>query len=309
MTERVNGISFVIPAKNEEKHIADTIYAIKQHAVVTDYEIIVIDNDSTDTTADIAANLGAKVIHKTGGTIGAARNAGVAQAQFPVIVFIDADVSLTSSWQQEIQSTLSLIDENYKLVTGSHCIPPPHGNWLERNWFQNFSQKAATVHLGTGHLIMSRELFRQINGFNENLRTGEDYDICQRARAVGADIVNNERLQVIHRDYPQNVGEFIGREIWHGIGDFQSVKLFLGSKVAITAVIFAGLHILGFTGLVLGWPLVFALSIGCSIFLCLLSSIYKFKQAGVKVMLINSVIFYLYYWGRFLSIKAILKNR
>lgn len=308
MIECKNGISFVIPAKNEEKHIADTIYAIKQHAAVADYEIIVIDNNSIDATASIARDLGATVIHKVGGTIGAARNAGVALAKFSVIVFIDADVSLTVNWEKEILHALSMINDNSKLVTGSHCIPPVDGNWLERNWFQNFSQKAATVHLGTGHLIMSQQLFQEINGFDENLRTGEDYDICQRARAVGANIVNNEKLQVIHRDYPQNVSEFIKREIWHGVGDFQSVRLFLRSKVAVTAVIFVALHVLAFIGIILGGVPISMLAVFGVFSLCLLSSIYKFKQAGIKVTFINSVIFYFYYWGRFLSAKAIFKN-
>jgi glycosyltransferase involved in cell wall biosynthesis len=303
MIERTNGISFVIPAKNEEQHIADTINAIKKNANAGSYEIIVIDNDSADQTADISRSLGAHVVHKVGGTIGSARNAGVALARYDVIVFIDADVSLTGNWKQEIPNILDVIRQNYRHVTGSHCVPPPDGCWIEKNWFQNFSQKAKTVHLGTGHLIMSHQLFCDINGFDENLRTGEDYDICQRARLAGAEIVNNENLLVVHRDYPKNLSQFIKREIWHGSGDYQTINRALTSKVAISAILMVALHLMALIAFVLRCPIIAIVLISCALGLCLMSSIYKFSQAGLRVVLINSVIFYFYYWGRFFSVK------
>jgi glycosyltransferase involved in cell wall biosynthesis len=309
MTGYLPGISFVIPAKNEEKHIADTLTAVKKNMIAASYEVIVIDNDSADQTAHIARSFGAQVIHKVGGTIGSARNAGVRLAKYDLIVFIDADVSITADWQQEIPKVLEMIRHNHRHVTGSHCVPPPDGCWIEKNWFRNFSQKAKTVHLGTGHLIMSHQLFDEINGFDENLRTGEDYDICQRARSAGAEIVNNENLLVIHRDYPKNLSQFIKREIWHGSGDFQTLNRMLTSKVAISAILMVVLHLLALIMLIACCPLLAIVFILCAIGLCLMSSIYKFNQAGLRVILINTIIFYFYYWGRFLSIQYLWKKK
>lgn len=309
IAEKLRGVSFVIPAKNEETHIVDTFDAIKQNIKNESYEIIVIDNDSTDSTARLALENGGQVIHKAGGTIGSARNAGVALSKYDLIVFVDADVSLTSQWANNIDETFNTIRLNYKYMTGSHCVPPPDGNWIERYWFQNFSQKAKTVHLGTGHLIMSHQLFDEIKGFDENLRTGEDYDICQRAKNVGAEIINNEKLLVIHRDYPESIGKFIKREMWHGAGDCQSFQRFITSKVAVIATAIVFLHVFALTGLCINNPVVLAGGILGIVALCLISAFYKFHAAGFRIVLVNSLIFYFYYWGRFLSLKYVWKKK
>lgn len=303
------GVSFVIPAKNEEAHIVDTFNAIKQNVKDEPYEIIVIDNDSTDSTAHLALENGGNVIHKVGGTIGSARNAGVLLAKFDIIVFVDADVSLTSEWSSGISAALSSIRNNYKYITGSHCVPPPDGSWIERYWFRNFSQKAKTVHLGTGHLIVSHQLFDEINGFDESLSTGEDYDICQRAKSAGAEIVNDESLLVIHRDYPKTIRKFIAREIWHGAGDCQSFRRFITSKVAVIASMLAVLHAVAIVSLIAHNPIVLTVTVLGIIALCCISAIYKFHAAGARIVVVNSVIFYFYYLGRFLSLQYLWKKK
>ena len=300
--ERIEGVSFVIPAKNEESHIIDTLQAINRNMNCINFETIVIDNDSTDKTAQLAQNNGALVIHKSGGTIGSARNMGVNTAKYDIIIFIDADVSLTTQWSENISNVLDRIRSNYKYMTGSHCSPPPDGNWIERYWFQNFSQKANTVHLGTGHLIISSRLFEEINGFDETLRTGEDYDICQRAKHAGAELVNNEKLFVIHRDYPKNIVKFIIREMWHGAGDCQNLRRFLSSKVALIATLVMIFHLIATVGIFTEHTHILIGSVFGIISLCIISSAYKFHAAGIKVVLVNSTIFYFYYLGRFLSI-------
>lgn len=309
MIKNIRGISFVIPAKNEEEHIVDTFNAIKQNIKDELFEIIVIDNDSIDSTARLAVENGGHVIHKTGGTIGSSRNAGVALAKYDVIVFVDADVSLTPEWSQGIADALEKVRNNYQYMTGSHCIPPRDGSWIERYWFQNFSQKAKTVHLGTGHLIMSHQLFNEIGGFDESLRTGEDYDICQRAKNVGAEIVNDESLVVIHRDYPKTIIKFIKREMWHGAGDCQSFQRFIASKVAVIAALLAILQLIAIVAFFSGACVILTASLISVVVLCWISASYKFHQAGMKVVLINSIIFYFYYLGRFLSLRYVWKKK
>ena len=86
-------VSFVIPAHNEAKYIEKTIKAIL--AAVEELEliaeVIVVNDASTDETAEIAASNGAKVVNVELRNIGAVRNAGVRAAVFPWIVFVDAD--------------------------------------------------------------------------------------------------------------------------------------------------------------------------------------------------------------------------
>lgn len=296
------GVSFVIPARNEEQEISITIESIQKHAIGFEYEIIVVNHNSTDATASIASSMGAKVLDKYDGTIGSARNYGASKSVFDVIVFVDADVSLTLGWENEIKCSLKKLRANYLYMTGSHCVPPQDGSFLERYWFSSFSQDVVTTHLGTGHMIMSRRLFDDVGGFNEELRTGEDYDICQRAKSIGAILENNSRLLALHRDYPQNLVDFFKRERWHGKGDTQSVKAFLSSKVAVSALVHVAFHIAFLIALFFAASfLVKLFSFMCLFLVPLLAAKYKFKGIKLNVLFLNVMIFYVYFWARFLS--------
>ena len=86
-------LSFVIPAYNEEKYLGATLTAIHDamKEVGERYEIIVADDASTDRTATVAANLGAKVVRVEKRQIAGTRNAGAAAARGATLVFVDAD--------------------------------------------------------------------------------------------------------------------------------------------------------------------------------------------------------------------------
>jgi glycosyltransferase involved in cell wall biosynthesis len=297
------GISFVIPAKNEEESIKITLETIDKYANNFVHEVIVINHNSTDLTKPVAESMGAKVFDKVGGTIGSARNLGVSQSKYETIVFLDADISLTQNWQEEMGSVLKKISENPMFVTGSHCVPVADGSWIERYWFSSFSQDKETTHLGTGHLIISRALFDSVNGFDESLSTGEDYDLCQRIKVAGGILENNPKLVVVHRDYPKNIYDFFRRERWHGRGDAQSFRRFCSSKVSIASLIHFILHLVFILIIALKFNIFVILvsAIGL-LFIPVLASFYKFKNLKLPVMVVNIFIFYIYFWARFFSI-------
>src|SRR5204863_10060387 len=86
-------ISFIVTAYNEELELSSTVAAI--HAAVSDagqaYEIMVVDDASTDTTAKVATAAGARVISINRRQIAAARNAGARAARGAYLFFVDAD--------------------------------------------------------------------------------------------------------------------------------------------------------------------------------------------------------------------------
>lgn len=94
-------ISVVIPAFNEEKHIKMCLDSIAAQTVAP-YEVIVVDNNSSDSTAKIAKECGAKVVNEENQGIVFARNRGFNVAHGDVIARCDADTVLPKQWVEEI---------------------------------------------------------------------------------------------------------------------------------------------------------------------------------------------------------------
>lgn len=296
-------ISFIIPAFNESLHIGNTLRAINAACEkLTVCDVVVIDNESTDATREIAQNLGATVYTVADGPVSRLRNIGVANSSGEILIFIDADVSVTRLWSENIVTALEGLELNPNFVTGSHCASPDGSeNIFERYWFSSFEHSASS-HLGTGHLIMTRKLFDSVGGFSEFLETGEDYDICMKVKAVGGVVVENSALKVIHNDFPKTVRAFVAREAWHGSGDLSSLNHMLRSKVVGVTAIFLGLHFL-----IVGS--IFFTKFAASLFFCfallillLAVSVKKFRGFGKKVIFINAYIYYWYFVGRSLAL-------
>ena len=100
--------SVIIPALNEEKTIERTIQCLKTQNFNKDqFEIIVVDNASTDKTSEVAQHAGAiTVLEKTKGT-NIARNRGIKEGKGDILVFLDADCEPHESWLTIIDSLIS----------------------------------------------------------------------------------------------------------------------------------------------------------------------------------------------------------
>ncbi len=295
-------VSVIIPALNEEAFIQKTIRSIRQYAPPST-EIILIDNGSTDKTVDLAKENGARTKLVPGATIAQLRNEGVALSSGDVLVFIDADVQVTQQWGEELNNTvIPLLERTPMTVTGSRCLAPVDGTFLNTHWFNLLTQYEAP-YINSGHLITTRALFQAINGFSEHLVTAEDYDFCQKAKLAHATIINNSKLSVFHYGYPTTLSGFIARERWHGKEDFISFQSFVSSKVAIItcATLLVTLLLIGLLLLTLNavylLPLLLFLAT-TSVALTLV----KFGRGKVIALAPTAFIFVLYLIGRSLSL-------
>ncbi|HEX5513215.1 MAG TPA: glycosyltransferase [Gammaproteobacteria bacterium] len=303
-------LSFIIPALNEADNIVRTLASIEREAAAYRHEVIVVDNGSTDATAQLAQEAGAKVLLLPAGTIAAVRNHGVRYARGRVLVFLDADASLTSDWREHLPASLIALAATKPLVTGSHCSPPDHCSWIEHHWFREFAVEQNARHLGTGHMLIPRDFFLQMGGFDERLETGEDYEFCQRARAAGGEIVNNPQLRVVHHNFPRTLRQFIRREAWHGRGDLRSLRAFLQSKVALGASAFLVAHGLVLAGLLLpGVASLLPLGLLLLILLLAASTWKKYRYAPWRSRFVNGGLFYAYYLGRSASLLYLFQRR
>lgn len=304
-------ISFIIPAYNEEKNIVNTLKMIKQHVPPHQiYELILVDHGSIDGTCKLAKQYGAKVYEHPEGTIAALRNYGVSKAIGDILVFIDADISLTFEWENHIEEVISVLRSGEKILTGSWYCVPEKPNWIEKYWFEPL-QKINNTHINSGHMIISRALFHSLGGFTDKLETGEDYDISMRAKAQGIQVVDNHALKVIHEGYPNSLWEYIQREYWHGKGDASTIGAIIQSKVALIALIFVLLHLALISAFILfsNVSLIFILLL-IVVLIIFGASFKKYKQETIGVISINMFLYYCYFWARATSlITAIFRRR
>ena len=111
-------VSIVIPTLNEQRNINALISGIKRVIGDHDYEIIVVDGNSTDKTVSIAKRLGAKVLHENVGK-GYALRKGILAAKGDVIISMDADLS---NRPNELKLLIAGIEAGYEICTGSRFL-------------------------------------------------------------------------------------------------------------------------------------------------------------------------------------------
>ena len=309
MTDSLAKLSFVIPAFREAANIGRTIASIREHVPPDDLaEIIVCDHGSDDDTVAIAREAGAIVEVWHDGTIARQRNRGAALATGDILVFLDADTSLTPEWADALPAMRARLGRDERTVTGSHPQPPPGPNWLHRHWFANLAGDEGARHLGSAHLVMTRRQFEAIGGFDAELETGEDFEICLRAVAHGSHIVIDERLRAIHHDFPRTLAAFVRREAWHGRGNFASWQMLRSSPVGAASALFLGMHLAVPLALVTR-PRLALLPLAGIAGLCVASSAHKFRRAPLASRVVNAGIFYFYYSGRALALVRALRRQ
>lgn len=215
--------SVIIPAKNEETSIARCLNSLLNvDWERNDYEIIVVDNGSDDRTVSIASEKGASVFIKPGLTISALRNFGARQANGEILVFLDADCTVTKEWLRE---ALRYIFRGDVVCFGSPPIVPENATWVQEAWFQVRRKRVPTGEvdwLESMNMFVRRREFFSAGGFNEDLVTCEDYDLSFRLKSVGK-LIADERIRVVHHGEAASVGHFFRKEYWRGTGNLSGV--------------------------------------------------------------------------------------
>ncbi|HNT61182.1 MAG TPA: glycosyltransferase family 2 protein, partial [Candidatus Bilamarchaeaceae archaeon] len=120
-------VSVIIPTYNEEKYLRRTMEGILAQKADFDYEIVVADGNSTDSTTAIAKELGARVVSEPKRTIAAGRQAGSAIARGKILVSSSADVHMKKDWLAKLVAPI--MKGNY--VASAGPVIPKDGNLLE----------------------------------------------------------------------------------------------------------------------------------------------------------------------------------
>jgi glycosyltransferase involved in cell wall biosynthesis len=180
-------ISLVIPAWNEEKYIRPTLesvtrakskYAAQARRAV---EVIVVDNDSSDRTAEIAAEFGCRVVPFGVHQISAVRNAGAREATGEFIAFVDADRSVVP------EDLFFEIDRNLSDRTvygGGSAFTPERWSVLTATAVCLVRVFCWLSGLGCVLFYLRRSDFEGLGGWNEAMYAAEDIDLAKRMKTA-----------------------------------------------------------------------------------------------------------------------------
>jgi glycosyltransferase involved in cell wall biosynthesis len=203
MRSEPGSISVAIPARNEEKYLPATLAALTRAREFLAakggrlIEILVVDNGSTDQTAQVAAASGARVIHEPEPNIAKVRNTGAKAASGEVLVFLDADtlVPQTCLWRihQVMANPASVggaVDTDYR---------PARFILKVYLWLYRLLSRATGMAQGAAQFYR-RDIFFTLGGYDGRLFMGEDVDLFWRlkklARQMKSRVVFIEDIQV-----------------------------------------------------------------------------------------------------------------
>jgi len=201
-SEATPAVSVIIPTYDRLEFLKESAASVLAQTF-TDFELIVVDDGSTDSTAQYLQELSSedrRVRWLTGPNLGvsAARNRGARAARAPMLAFLDSD----DLWEpQKLERQLH------------HMAAQPHvrasyteETWIRRGRFANpcnhhakhdgdiFEACLALCIISPSSVMLERTLYDELGGFDESLPACEDYDLWLRLSAREAVLLVDERL-------------------------------------------------------------------------------------------------------------------
>lgn len=179
--------SVVIPLYNKEKSIRNTVQSVLAQTV-TDFELVIVNDASTDSSREIVANIQdsrIRIVDKPNGGVSSARNEGIVSARFEYIAFLDAD----DLWETDFLETVRQLIVDYPeadcYTTGYACKYNSETlnvfGARERGIIRDFFRQ---VYIGpvmhSSSICVRRSTFNQVGYFNTTILRGEDYDMWAR---------------------------------------------------------------------------------------------------------------------------------
>ena len=207
----------VIPVLNGAHTIGATLDALSKQ-VGGRREVIVVDNGSTDGTADVVAGFpGVRLLHEATRGAAAARNCGLRATSADVVAFCDADTIPTRRWLAEMVAAFD--DPAVMLAAGQIvCYPPktPAERYLAASGVYDVERAVCRPMFPlapSGHMAVRRSAALAVDGFDETMITAEDADFCHRVMTKFPEpIAYRAGAVVFHRSRPS--AEELRRQAW-----------------------------------------------------------------------------------------------
>jgi len=188
-------VSVVIPAYNEENYLLSCLESIGKQDYAGEYEVIVVDNASTDNTAKIALDWGAKVVYESKRSPACARQKGAEVATGEIIAFIDADTQAPACWLSTIVSRF-IREPATVVISGpyAYCdagriakIASYAGSFINiivDQLFRKAFNKGGAI--WGCNFAVRRSALLEVGGFDTSIKFyGEEYELSLRLKRAG----------------------------------------------------------------------------------------------------------------------------
>jgi len=224
-------ISVVIPAYNEENYLLSCLESIKKQDYAGEYEVIVVDNASTDNTAKIALNWGAKVVDESKRSPACARQKGAEVATGEIIAFIDADTQAPAYWLSTFVSRFVREPETVS-ITGPYAYCDA-GKFTKitsyaSNFFSIITDQLFRKVLNKGGAIwgcnfaVRRSALLEVGGFDTSIKFyGEEYEFSLRLKRAGKGGIIPRLFVLTSARRLKRIG--VVNQYWNWIVDYFSV--------------------------------------------------------------------------------------
>jgi glycosyltransferase involved in cell wall biosynthesis len=180
-------LSIIIPAFNEERLIEQCLRSVAASTAANaksgfTSEVIVVDNNSTDNTAELARQAGTQVVFEPINQIGRARNAGAAQATGEWLLFLDADSLLNPGLLADI---LEMIESGKYVGCGS-TLRMDGLPWWANLTLQFWTRVSVLNRWAAGALVVARrDAFQEVGGFDQELYALDEIRLSKQLKQWG----------------------------------------------------------------------------------------------------------------------------
>ena len=193
-------VSVIIPVYNGARYLGEAVASVRAQREVTDWEIVIVDDGSTDGTSDVIDRCRSeeprvRLLPQSHRGIAPSRNAGVSAARGDFLAFLDAD----DLWEPaKLHRQLALAEASDSPAMVFSLVTEFASPDLEAEAFVGIAVREAPMPgLCASALLAPREIFSRVGPFDESLASGEFID--WHARASEAGVVSRSIDEVLVR--------------------------------------------------------------------------------------------------------------
>jgi glycosyltransferase involved in cell wall biosynthesis len=215
-------VSVIIPAYNAGKFIDKCINALlNQEYNKDDYEVILVDDGSSDNTADVVKGYPVKYIWQTNSGPAAARNKGANEAQGDIILFTDSDCVPMNNWIEEMIKPFR--DSKVMAVKGAYRTDQKTltARFVQIEFEERFEmlKKAESIDMiDTYSAGYRKSVFLSLGGFDPSfpIANNEDTELSYRMSNAGHKMIFNPDAVVYHLNHPDSIKKYVRLKFWRG---------------------------------------------------------------------------------------------